>query len=154
MYRKLMIHTKTTDSLSLLERIQMNDLIHSCFHHKSRLDTYDTVLYFKDNESITGFIGLHTNKYKHIDTHQDITVLNQICVKKNYRNKGIASNMIRSLDNIYENTRFLLYVDKGEDDTEHLHAFYQKRGFCDVDLKLIESAEIPYNSTIEYAMIK
>jgi ribosomal protein S18 acetylase RimI-like enzyme len=148
-----MIIIKRLQELTQQETNSIQSLIHSCFHYKSRLHTYDTVLYQTDDDNIIGFIGLHTNKYTHTDTQQDISVLNQVCVAVDYRNQGIASYMLRMLKEIYKKTQFILYIDKGEATTDALYNFYQKRGFDEVPPELIKTANIPYDENIEYVMI-
>jgi len=140
---------KEKNELEKIELTNINNFILNYFN-ESRLDTYDILLYKKINNEIIGFIGLNSNKYKDIYTNKNISILNQLCVKEEYRNKGISTNILKLLKNIYKNTIFLLYIDKNKYNTEYLYNYYKMRGFIEVSDDLIN---IPYYKNEEYAMI-
>ncbi len=149
-----MLCIKSIENLTAEEKNEINCLLLTCFE-ESRLNTYDTFVYYKEKNHIIGFIGLHKNKYKNENSEKYITVLNQICVEQPHRNQGIASYMLDMLSNtIYTNTMHILYVDKNKNTTEMLYNFYKKRGFEEIDNELIQTVNIPYNRDIEYLMIK
>lgn len=140
-----MIFIKSINELLNNEKIDINKLINSCFD-TNRLNTYDTVIYYK-NDIIVGFIGLEKNKYK------NITILNQICVKHDYRNQGICSYMLNILKSSFKSTKYILYIDKFKDNTNILYNFYIKHFFEEINDKLIQKLNIPYNKDVEYLMI-
>lgn len=140
-----MIFIKSINELLNNEKIDINKLINSCFD-TNRLNTYDTVIYYK-NDIIVGFIGLEKNKYK------NITILNQICVKHDYRNQGICSYMLNILKSSFKSTKYILYIDKFKDNTNILYNFYIKHFFEEINDELIQKLNIPYNKDVEYLMI-
>ena len=67
------IHIKRVNELDKKERLDINNLILENFE-KSRLKTYETVIYYSYNNNIIAFVGLYfINKY---------LSLNQLCVHK------------------------------------------------------------------------
>lgn len=103
---------------------------------ESRLYTYESIVYFIDNDNnddIIGFTGL--NIYNNDDN--DIILINQLCVCAQKRNKGIATKLLEFIENKFKNNKnnqMILYVRKYGDnvDTECLYNFYTKRGFIEV----------------------
>ena len=149
-----MLCIKSIHNLTPEEKDDINALVLSCFD-ESRLKTYDEAVYYVENNHIIGFIGLHKNKYKIAHSGKNVTVLNQIAVKQQYRNQGIASYMLNILTKtIYTNTTHVLYIDKDKDTAETLYEFYKKRGFEEINDNLVQTLGIPYNQDAEYLMIK
>jgi N-acetylglutamate synthase-like GNAT family acetyltransferase len=144
-----MIFIKKCEFLTNAETQQINNLILSCFEN-SRLSTYDTVICYEESRHIIGCIGYHTK------TSGPMTILNQLCVSKEYRNRGIATELLKYTEDTQKKP-LILYIDKHEDDTQRLYDFYKKRGYEDIDYV---DKDLPlqwntrYLADIEYLMIK
>ena len=137
------IHIKRVDELDKKERLNINNLILENFE-KSRLKTYETVIYYSYNNNIIAFVGLYfINKY---------LSLNQLCVHKNYRKNGLATNLLKIIDNLYFSISQILYIDKNKDTTNYLFNFYSKNGFKEIDY--LKTLNLTYDKEIEYLMIK
>lgn len=137
------IHIKRVDELDKKERLDINNLILENFE-KSRLKTYETVIYYSYNNNIIAFVGLYfINKY---------LSLNQLCVHKNYRKNGIATNLFKVIDNLYFSISQILYIDKNKDTTNYLFNFYSKNGFKEIDY--LKTLNLTYDKEVEYLMIK
>ncbi len=137
------IHIKRVDELDKKERLDINNLILENFE-KSRLKTYETVIYYSYNNNIIAFVGLYfINKY---------LSLNQLCVHKNYRKNGLATNLLKIIDNLYFSISQILYIDKNKDTTNYLFNFYSKNGFKEIDY--LKTLNLTYDKEIEYLMIK
>jgi GNAT superfamily N-acetyltransferase len=147
-----MISIKKLNELTQKEIIEINNLISICFA-TNRLKTYNIIIYYKNiiDDNIIGFIGLQNNKYKYIN--KDIIILNQLCVKYEYRNRGIATYILNFLKNIYENIIYILYIDKNKNNTKILYNFYIKNGFQEINNKILKKININYDKKIEYLMI-
>jgi ribosomal protein S18 acetylase RimI-like enzyme len=134
-----MIVRKTLVELDVEEKEKINYLILSCFSN-SRLDTYDEIIYYRIDDYIIGFIGLNISI--------DYAFINQLCVNSNYRNKGIATMLLKYVEDSLS-TNLILYVDKNKNNTDNLYNFYLRRGYeedkinCSLD-----------KNKIEYKMIK
>lgn len=126
-----MIVKKKLVELDIEEKEKINYLILSCFIN-SRLESYDEIIFYLLEDNIIGFIGLN------IDIN--FININQLCVKYNYRNKGIATQLLKYIE---ENsiTNLILYVDKNKNNTEKLYNFYLNRGYTG------EENEIEYKMT-------
>jgi GNAT superfamily N-acetyltransferase len=149
-----MIFIKKCDVLSHQEKEQLNHLILTCFEN-SRLTTYDTVIWYEEDNTIIAFMGYHTNQHHDIK-YNDITILNQLCVHKEYRNKGIATKLLEYTEELLNST-IMLYIDKHDDDTNRLYDFYEKRGYQDIDIidqKIAQRCNARYFPEIEYLMLK
>jgi GNAT superfamily N-acetyltransferase len=120
------------------EKEQINNLILSCFSN-TRLETYDEVIYSVIEDNIIGFVGLQI--YIHF------SIINQLCVSSNYRNKGIASILLKSVED-YLTTDLILYIDKNQENTTKLYNFYLNRGYKEADINCVDKQKI------EYKMIK
>jgi GNAT superfamily N-acetyltransferase len=138
-----MIISKKLNDLSIKEKKDINNLILRNFN-KSRLDTYETIFYFINENSIIGHIGVYYLK-KYI-------CLNQLCVDSNYRNQGIATKLLIAIDNHFKNIPQILYIDKNKLNTFFLFDFYIKKGFKEMDY--LETFNLTYNKEKEYIMIK
>lgn len=137
------IHIKRVDELDKKERLDINNLILENFE-KSRLKTYETVIYYSYNNNIIAFVGLYfINKY---------LSLNQLCVHKNYRKNGLATNLLKIIDNLYFFISQILYIDKNKDTTNYLFNFYSKNGFKEIDY--LKTLNLTYDKEVEYLMIK
>ncbi len=137
------IHIKRVNELDKKERLDINNLILENFE-KSRLKTYETVIYYSYNNNIIAFVGLYfINKY---------LSLNQLCVHKNYRKNGLATNLLKIIDNLYFSISQILYIDKNKDTTNYLFNFYSKNGFKEIDY--LKTLNLTYDKEIEYLMIK
>jgi GNAT superfamily N-acetyltransferase len=126
-----MIIKKKLIELDIKEKDNINNLILSCFIN-SRLETYDEIIFYLFEDTIIGFIGLN------IDIN--FININQLCVKYNYRNKGIATKLLKYIEE-FSTTNLILYVDKNKNNTEELYNFYLKRGYIG------EDNEIEYKMT-------
>jgi hypothetical protein len=126
-----MIIKKKLIELDIKEKDNINNLILSCFIN-SRLETYDEIIFYLFEDNIIGFIGLN------IDIN--FININQLCVKYDYRNKGIATKLLKYIE---ENSiiNLILYIDKNKNNTEELYNFYLKRGYIG------EENEIEYKMT-------
>jgi N-acetylglutamate synthase-like GNAT family acetyltransferase len=138
------IHIRKVNELDKKERLDINNFILDNFE-KSRLNTYDIIIYFTiNNNSIIAFVGLYfIHKY---------LSLNQLCVHINYRNKGLATNLFKIIDNLYFSIPQILYIDKNKDTTNYLFNFYSKNGFKEIDY--LKTLNLTYDKEIEYLMIK
>jgi len=137
------IHIKRVDELDKKERLDINNLILENFE-KSRLKTYETIIYYSYNNNIIAFVGLYfINKY---------LSLNQLCVHKNYRKNGLATNLLKIIDNLYFSISQILYIDKNKDTTNYLFNFYSKNGFKEIDY--LKTLNLTYDKEVEYLMIK
>ena len=109
-----------------MNNTKINDFILQNFK-KSRLNTYETLIYKMINNELVGFMGLHN----YCDNNENYISINQLCVDINHRNKGIATELLNSLS---DNERYILFIDKNNDngnDNDYLILveFYKKRGF-------------------------
>jgi len=118
-----------------MNNTKINNLILQNFK-TSRIDTYEKLIYKMINNEVVGFIGLH----KYYDNDNDYISINQLCVDINYRNQGIATQLLNSLCN---NEKYILFIDKHKNDDSHLKLidFYKKRGFIissenDIEIKM------------------
>ena len=126
-----MIVKKKLVELDIEEKEKINCLILSCFIN-SRLESYDEIIFYLLEDNIIGFVGLN------IDIN--FININQLCVKYNYRNKGIATILLKYIEDL-STTNLILYVDKNKNNTEELYNFYLKRGY------IAEENEIEYKMT-------
>ena len=126
-----MIVKKKLVELDIEEKEKINCLILSCFIN-SRLESYDEIIFYLLEDTIIGFIGLN------IDIN--FININQLCVKYNYRNKGIATKLLKYIEDL-STTNLILYVDKNKNNTEELYNFYLNRGYTG------EENEIEYKMT-------
>jgi len=131
-----MIVRKKLVELDVEEKEKINYLILSCFSN-SRLDTYDEIIYYRIDDYIIGFIGLNIN------VNINFSFINQLCVNSNYRNKGIATMLLKYIEDSLS-TNLILYVDKNKNDTDNLYNFYLRRGYEDLDKTKIEYKMIKY----------
>jgi len=136
---------KNKNDLSPILFNNINDFILTYFHN-SRINDYKFILYYQDNNSIIGFIGLYF-----ID---NFLLLNQLCVHHNFRNKGIASNLLNFIFNHFNNVYFTLYIDKNKDNTNFLFNFYSKKGFKEINDELLNNSNLTYFKDFEFLMIK
>ncbi len=123
-----MIVRKKLLELDVEEKNKINNLILSCFSN-SRLESYDEIIYYLLEDNIIGFIGLD------IDIDIDFTFINQLCVNFKYRNKGIATTLLKYVEDSLT-TNFILYVDKNKNNTENLYNFYLNRGYTGEENKI------------------
>jgi N-acetylglutamate synthase-like GNAT family acetyltransferase len=123
------------------EKNNINNLLLSCFSN-SRLETYHEVIYYQIENNIVGFLGLHN--------YDNYSVVNQLCVNYNYRNKGIASLLLKYLDDKLS-TDIILFIDKNKESTEKLYNFYLNKGFIEADEDHYYNIDA---KKIEYKMIK
>ena len=126
-----MIVKKKLVELDIEEKDKINCLILSCFSN-SRLESYDEIIFYLLEDNIIGFVGLN------IDIN--FININQLCVKYNYRNKGIATELLNYIKE-FSTTNLILYVDKNKNNTEELYNFYLKRGYTaeenEIEYKMI-----------------
>jgi hypothetical protein len=127
-----MIVKKKLVELDIKEKENINCLILSCFIN-SRLESYDEIIYYLLEDNIIGFIGLNIDN--------NFININQLCVKYNYRNKGIATKLLQYIEE-NSTTNLILYVDKNKNNTEKLYNFYLNRGYTG------EENEIEYKMTL------
>jgi len=123
-----MIVYKLVKDLTDDEIFRCIKLLNSNFK-ENRLNTYSSIIYYIIGSNIIGFVGISDN------------YLNQLCVNSNYRNKGIATNLINKSKEILQDTIYL-FVDKNKSNTEYLVKFYEKNDFI-----------IEYENDIEFKMI-
>lgn len=123
------------------EKNNINNLLLSCFSN-SRLETYHEVIYYQIDDNIIGFFGL--------DNYDNYSIVNQLCVNYNYRNKGIASLLLKYLDDKLT-TDIILFIDKNKENTEKLYNFYLNKGFIEADEDQYYNIDA---KKIEYKMIK
>jgi N-acetylglutamate synthase-like GNAT family acetyltransferase len=121
-----MIVKKTLLELKNEEKDEINNLIISSFIN-SRLDTYNEVIYYIVDGEIIGFVGLQNKNI--------FTLLNQLCVKINYRNKGIGSKLLEYIEENVK-TNLILYIDKNKDNTEYLYNYYLNRGYKETETEI------------------
>jgi ribosomal protein S18 acetylase RimI-like enzyme len=128
-----------------MNNTKINNLILQNFK-TSRLETYETLIYKMIDNEVVGFMGLH--KYhdndNDNDNDNDYISINQLCVDINYRNQGIATQLLNSLS---DNEKYILFIDKNKNN-DHLKLieFYKKRGFIissenDIEIKMIKDLE-------------
>lgn len=122
-----MIVIKTKAELTCDEIAKCNKLIIDNFGN-SRFDTYSRVIYYIIENKIIGFVGISDN------------YLNQLCTDSNYRNRGIASDIIESARDLLGGTIYL-FINKDNKDAPTLLKFYTKRNF-----------NIEYENEVEYIM--
>jgi GNAT superfamily N-acetyltransferase len=121
-----MIVRKKLVELDGEEKEKINYLILSYFSN-SRLESYDEIIYYTLDDNIIGFIGL--------DINIDYAFINQLCVNSKYRNKGIATTLLKYVEDIIK-TNLILYVDKNKNNTENLYNFYLNRGYTGEENKI------------------
>jgi hypothetical protein len=136
-----MIIRKKILELKDQEKEKINNLILSCFSN-SRLETYDEVIYYQIEDNIIGFLGLQI--------YIDFSIINQLCVISNYRNQGIATILLKSLEDNFT-TNLILYIDKNQENTTKLYNFYLNRGYKEAEINCICCVD---KKQIEYKMIK
>ena len=73
----------------------------NCNFKKNRFNTYSSIIYYIIGSDIIGFVGISDN------------YLNQLCVNINYRNRGIATNLINKSKEVLEKPLHL-FVDKNK----------------------------------------
>jgi ribosomal protein S18 acetylase RimI-like enzyme len=123
-----MIVYKLVKDLNEDEIFRCIRLINSNFK-RNRFNTYSSVIYYIIGSDIIGFIGISDN------------YLNQVCVNINYRNRGIASQLLQKSKEILQESIYL-FIDKHKSNTYYLVNFYIKNGFLidlenDVEYKMI-----------------
>jgi len=123
-----MISIKPVTSLTYNEIYNCNQIINANFE-KNRFNDYKTVIIYKKNKEIIGFLGIYDN------------LLNQICTDIEYRRKGIAKELIDTSKKILKKP-INLYIDKNKRNTEYLLNYYLKNEF-----------EIELENELEYKMI-
>jgi hypothetical protein len=101
----------------------------NCNFKKNRFNTYSSIIYYIIGSDIIGFVGISDN------------YLNQLCVNINYRNRGIATNLINKSKEVLEKPLHL-FVDKNKYNTDYLIEFYKKNNFIieyenDIEVKMI-----------------
>lgn len=133
-----MIILKNSTDINDDIREKLNEFILKSFN-ETRLYTYDKVVYYSDdsnndsNKTIIGFIG--------INDFDETILISQLCTDVNYRNKGIATQLLEFIE-ISFNSNLILYI-KNDSNYKKLYDFYTKRGFIEV-----------YNDSIKYKMKK
>lgn len=130
-----MIILKNSTDINDDIREKLNEFILKSFN-ETRLYTYDKVVYYSNNDSnktIIGFIG--------INDFDETILISQLCTDVNYRNKGIATQLLEFIE-ISFNSNLILYI-KNDSNYKKLYDFYTKRGFIEV-----------YNDSIKYKMKK
>jgi len=120
----------TTFHQNLNEKLilKINNLILQNFK-TSRLNTYETLIYKMIDNEVVGFMGLHKyyDNNNNDNDNNDYISINQLCVDINYRNQGIATELLNSLP---DNEKYILFIDKNNDNSHlKLIDFYKKRGF-------------------------
>jgi len=134
---------KRLNEITIEEYDEINNLILSSFK-SSRINFYDNVVYYKYENRIIGFAGLYF-----IDKYLSI---NQLCIDKDYRNKGIATRILEFISNIYKYISLILYIDKNKENTNYLYKFYNERGFKEIDY--FKTLNLTFDRDVEYLMIK
>ena len=134
---------KRLNEITIEEYDEINNLILSSFK-SSRINFYDNVVYYKYENRIIGFAGLYF-----IDKYLSI---NQLCIDKDYRNKGIATRILEFISNIYKYIPLILYIDKNKENTNYLYKFYTERGFKEIDY--FKTLNLTFDRDVEYLMIK
>jgi len=117
-----MICLSLFNSTSSLIKTKINNLILKNFE-KSRLNTYEYLIYKLHNDEIIAFLGLH--KY------EEYLSINQLCVNNNYRNIGIATELLSYVYDKFKNNNLILFVDIDNNNYNNLIKFYKKRGFVE-----------------------
>lgn len=123
----MIVYKKICNSNSV-EINACKNLINKCFP-ENRFDDYEDIIVCYYNGEIIGFVGIYDN------------LLNQLCVAKEYRYKGIATKMMKVSKKVLPSP-FYLYVDKNKEKTKYLLNFYLSRGFRidsqnDVEYKMV-----------------
>lgn len=139
------INVKNLNELTIDERREINELILSNFQ-KSRLNTYENIYYYNYNNNknkIIGVVGVYfINKY---------LSLNQLCIHKDYRKKGLATSLLSYIIDEYKNSSIILYIDKNKENTEYLYNFYLRRGFKEISY--LKTFNLTYERDKEILMI-
>ena len=140
------INVKNLNELTIEEKREINEIILSNFK-KSRLNTYENIYYYTDNTNnknkIIGVVGIYfINKY---------LSLNQLCIDKDYRRKGLATRLLSYIIDEYKNSSIILYVDKNKENTEYLYNFYLSRGFKEISY--LKTFNLTYERDKEILMI-
>lgn len=140
------ITVKNLNELKADEKREINELILSNFQ-KSRLNTYENIYYYRDNtdnnNKIIGVVGVYfINKY---------LSLNQLCIDKDYRRRGLASSLLSYITDKYKNRSIILYIDKNKEETEYLFNFYLRRGFKEISY--LKTFNLTYERDKEILMI-
>lgn len=142
------IDVKNLNELTIEERREINELILSNFQ-KSRLNTYENIYYYTYNNNsinknkIIGVVGVYyINKY---------LSLNQLCIHKDYRKKGLATRLLSYITDKYKNSSIILYIDKNKENTEYLFNFYLRRGFKEISY--LKTFNLTYERDKEILMI-
>jgi ribosomal protein S18 acetylase RimI-like enzyme len=132
-----------------MNNTKINNLILQNFK-TSRLNTYETFIYKMIDNKVIGFMGLHkyydndndnnnNDNDNDNDNNNDYISINQLCVDINYRNQGIATELLNSLP---DNEKYILFIDKNNDNSHiKLIDFYKKQGFIlssenDIEIKM------------------
>ena len=122
-------------TMTLEDLEQMKDILYSDFDNfwsynvlKQELENKNTTyIVAKENDEIIGFAGL--------STCLDEATLNNIVVKKSYRNRGIGGELLESLIELCSELRmhtFTLEVDTENEPAIHL---YEKFGFKNLGIR-------------------
>lgn len=132
-----MIILKNSTDLDNDIREKLNEFILKSFN-ETRLYTYDKVIYYSNNNNnnnsmIIGFLG--------INDFDETILISQLCTDVNYRNKGIATQLLEFIEKFF-NSNLILYI-KNDSNYKKLYDFYTKRGFIEV-----------YKDSIKYKMKK
>lgn len=134
---------KRLKEITIQESDEINELILSSFQN-SRINHYDNLVYYKYKNRIIGFAGLYfMDKYLSI---------NQLCVHKDFRNQGIATQLLEFIEKLYKYISMILYIDKNKNNTDYLYKFYTQRGFKEIDY--LKTFNLTYNKDDEYLLIK
>lgn len=134
---------KRINEITIQESDEINELILSSFQN-SRINHYDNLVYYKYKNRIIGFAGLYfMDKYLSI---------NQLCVHKDFRNQGIATQLLEFIEKLYKYISMILYIDKNKNNTDYLYKFYTQRGFKEIDY--LKTFNLTYNKDDEYLLIK
>lgn len=134
---------KRLNEITIQESDEINELILSSFQN-SRINHYDNLVYYKYKNRIIGFAGLYF-----IDKYLSI---NQLCVHKDFRNQGIATQILEFIEKLYKYISMILYIDKNKNNTDYLYKFYTQRGFKEIDY--LKTFNLTYNKDDEYLLIK
>jgi len=129
------IETKFACDMTPAEVTQACQVIFECFVRGNVTDDpefnfimwsieHDQLYLYKVNEVIVGLV-----EYRNPGTYMNKDNIANLCVYENYRQRGIASKLLKKLisDHIREQ-ELVLFVDKKPGDTT-LIEFYQKFGF-------------------------
>ncbi len=139
-YQNFKIINKKHLSTSFIH--ELNHLIFTSFT-SSRIEDYETIIYLKYNDIIIAFVGLYYI--------QNCLSINQLCIHPNYRNQGIATNLINFISDTFTDTILILYIDKYKTKTSYLYNFYLKNGFEEMKE---ENHNLPYDKKKEFLLIK